>query len=419
MKHNYDKLIKNYILDRAAGVLKPAENGLDYPYIDPGAGYGGELWDWDSYFTARALRHVCEKFPESQTAAAGLSRERVAAHAKGCVQNFIAAQESDGYTPVMVASGGLFKGYFHAEHEKGAPLNQHKPFLCQAALQACELAGDHDWLDESKLAAYLRYYEQNQYDANSGLFVWQDDIMIGIDNNPTVFFRPPRSCADVYLNCFMYLEYLALARIMRIKNNACAAEQAERGAERLKAAVNAEMWDERDGLYYSQDVGFYAAERRIGDFAFHSGLAPSWHALPLKIRFWGCFLPLYAGICTNERAARMSVHLDDPHLMSEFGLRTLAADEKMYNLEKSSNPSNWLGAIWTIPNYLIYKGSKRYELCEQAEKLRRAAVRVLGENLEKSGAMYESYDPETGEPNLHAGFLSWNLLAAEMIESEN
>ena len=416
MFKQYDEIILQYILNRAGGVLKPPTGDLKYPYIDPGAGYGGELWDWDSYFTARALCRACNVLPAERVDKAGLSRERIVEHIKGCVLNFLAAQERDGYVPIMVAAGGLFEGYFHAEHQKGVPLNQHKPFLCQAALQACKFTDDFDWLDENRLIAYMRYYEQNQYDKNSGLFVWLDDVMIGIDNNPTVFFRPLRSCADVYLNSFMCVEYIALSEILRAKNKIAEAELAEKSAARLKDAINAEMWDERDGLYYSQDVGFYAAKRKIGDFEFHAGLAPSWRALPLKIRFWGCFLPLYAGICPPDRAQRVCKHLDDRNVMSDFGLRTLAADEKMYNLEKSSNPSKWLGAIWTVPNYLIYTGLLRYGFADRAENLRRAALRVIGENIEKSGDMYESYNPENGEPNLHPGFLSWNLLAIEMLD---
>lgn len=406
--------IKEYILARAAGVLRAPTGDLAFPFIDPGAGYGGELWDWDSYFTVRALAEADKAYTPAELQRAGLTREKIAAHARGSVLNFLAVQESDGYVPVMAAAGGLFKGYFHGEHGKNVPLNQHKPFLCQAALQASELSGERDWFNVEQLVRYIRYYEQKQYDSPSGLFVWQDDIMIGIDNNPTVFFRPPHSCADIYLNSFMYLEYVALAEILRQKQDDRAHAYAER-AEELKNAIEREMWDERDGLYYSQDVGFYRTERKIGDFAFHAGLAPSWHALPVKIRFWGCFLPLYAGICSPARAERMCEHFADPAVLAPYGVRTLAQNEKMYNNEKSGNPSNWLGAIWTVANYAVYEGLCRYGQNALAQKVRERTLGVLDKNLAESGEMYESYHPDTGEPNLHPGFLSWNLLALAML----
>ena len=86
----------------------------------------------------------------------------------------------------------------------------------------------------------------------------------------------------------------------------------------------------------------------------------------------------------------------------------------MYNLEKSNNPSNWLGAIWIIANYLVYKGLLKYGKTERAEELRQKTIRLLEKNLKESGEMFESYNPDTGEPNLFPGFLSWDLLAIKL-----
>lgn len=407
-------LLKDYLLKNAARVFKEPTGDLHYPFIDPGSGYEGELWDWDSYFTAKGICEMFSLYSENELRAAGLTRERAALYMKGSVLNFFAAQEADGYVPIMAAGGGLFKGYFHAEHEKGTPLNQHKPFLCQAALQAAKFCGDDTWIDTKKLASYLAYYERNQFDPVSGLYFWQDDIMIGIDNNPTVFYRQPRSCADIYLNSLLVLEYESFAEILRRKGEDDSWTRERTNA--LKQAIEREMWDERDGIYYSQDIAFYQTERKIGDFSFHEGLAPSWNTLPLKVRFWGCFLPLYAGVCAPERAVRLCEHFSDKNVFAKFGIRTLARNEKMYNLEKSSNPSNWLGAIWVIANYLVYEGLKRYRQNELAEKLKQSTCELLENSLHQYGDLYESYQPDTGEPNLHAGFLSWNLLAAELLK---
>lgn len=192
-------------------------------------------------------------------------------------------------------------------------------------------------------------------------------------------------------------------------------EEFAKKAEALKEAINREMWDERDGIYYSQDIKFYKAERKFGNSVFHEGLAPSWHTIPYKIRFWGCFLPLTFGICDEKRAERLCAHLRDEEVFAHYGIRTLARNEKMYDLSKSSNPSNWLGAVWIVSNYLIYEGLVRYGKRELAEKLRLATCELLERNLEAHGEIFESYQPDTGEPNLHAGFLSWNLLAIQLF----
>ena len=112
----------------------------------------------------------------------------------------------------------------------------------------------------------------------------------------------------------------------------------------------------------------------------------------------------------------MLKHLREKEMMAEYGVRSLASNEPMYNLEKSSNPSNWLGAIWTIASYCVWKGMKNYGFNKDAEKLRKKTVRLLGKNILEKGATFESYHPDTGAPNLYPGFLSWNLLGFEMIK---
>ena len=405
---------KEYFLRNAHRVLKKPAGELKNPFLDPGSGYEGDLWDWDSYFTAKALCAAFSTCSDMEMKEAGCAREVVAAHIKGCVLNFLTAQENDGYIPIMLSGNGLFAGYFHGEHAKSIPLNQHKPFLCQAALQAGEFTGDYKWIDCDKLAAYLHYYEMRQFDVRSGLFIWQDDIMIGIDNNPTVYYRAPRSSADIYLNSFIVAEYDAMAEILR-RNDKDATEY-ENKAATLRIAINGQMWDEHDGIYYSQDVGFVKTERSYNGFTFHEGFAPRWNTVPLKIRFWACFLPLYVGVCNEEQANRLCEHLHDPDVMATYGIRTLARNEKMYNLEKSNNPSNWLGPIWIVANYLTYKGLLRYKKTELAENLRAKTILLLQKNLEQYSEMFESYHPDTGAPNLFPGFLSWNLLAIELCE---
>lgn len=401
--------IEECVLSHFKNILKPPVKNLKHPFIVPGTGYLTELWGWDTYWEALAIKRSFELFGEEAMTRAGVSKKTAEAHICGSVLNFLDAQQADGYIPIMVSAGGLFEGFFEGEHKKGTPLNQHLPFLCQMTLLADEFSGGFDY-DKEKLVKYMRYYEEKQYDKKSGLFFWQDDIMVGIDNNPTVFYRPHRSSADIFLNSFIYLEYVALSKL---SNDADAAEK----AEKLKAAINAEMWDTRDGIYYSQDVNLFKTQCVVKGVALHSGLDPHWNTMPLKIRFWGCFLPMYAGICSDEQAERMCKHLiDDDELFAEYGIRTLAKNEKMYSLVKSAgNPSNWLGAVWVIANYCVYKGLARYGKVELAAKLKEATFKLLNKNLEERGDFFESYHPDSGEPFMHAGFLSHNLPVIDML----
>lgn len=409
-----EALVKRYLLERAKNVMRPPQGKLYHPFFDPGSAYAGEMWDWDSCFEGQSLFTAFDLFPETELESYGITRKRVAEHAKGSILNFLEAQEADGYIPILVCDGGLFQGYFEAEHKKGQPMNPAK-LICLAAYNTCKFLGDYSWLDGNRLLAHLNYFERNLYDNATGLFFWQDDIMVGIDNNPTVFFRNPRSSADIFLNCVMYEEYISAATILAMRGDR-RGEELLRRADELKAAVNREMWDEHDGLYYSQDLTRYQTEKRVKDLKFHSGLYPHWHATPLKIRFWACFLPMWAGICTQEQADRMCRHLtENDDLLAPYGIRTCAKTEKMYNLEKSSNPSNWLGAVWILANVLVWQGLARYHERALADRLREATLELLGKNLRERGEMFESYHPDTGEPMLHPGFLSHNMPVLEML----
>ena len=409
-----EMLIKKYLLERVGRIMKAPQGKLKHPFLDPGACYGGEQWDWDSCFEAQGLFSAFEIFSEDELNEHGITREKVSAHAKGCILNFLEAQEEDGYIPILVCSGGLFEGYFEAEHQKGKPMNPAKMF-CTAVYNACKFVGDYTWFRVDGLLSYLDYYERNLYDEVTGLFFFQDDIMVGIDNNPTVFYRNPRSSADIFLNCMLYKEYCVTAHILRELQDV-RAQKIQEKAEMLKEAVIREMWDEHDGLFYSQDLTRYDEVRKVKDVAFHSGLHPIWHCTPLKIRFWACFLPMWAGLCTREQAERMCKHLranDD--ILTKYGIRTCAKTEKMYSLEKSSNPSNWLGAVWVMPNVLIWQGLVRYEQMDMAEQLRTATLELLGKNLKELGDIFESYHPDTGEPMLNPGYLGLNMPVMEML----
>ena len=87
----------------------------------------------------------------------------------------------------------------------------------------------------------------------------------------------------------------------------------------------------------------------------------------------------------------------------------------MYSLARSGNPSNWLGPIWIITNYLVWKGLKNYGYKPKADHLADKTVQLLASDLTTSGSLNEYYDPDTGAPLSHQGFVDWNMLVLEMI----
>lgn len=125
----------------------------------------------------------------------------------------------DGYIPMMVATldlnSQLPEPYLNLKRKEGLLTNMHKPFLCQQIALIGGYSGDYEWIaeDYAKLEAYFECYERDYFNGNCGLYVWADDIMIGMDNDPATFGRPRFSTANIYLNAFMVSELNAMAVI--------------------------------------------------------------------------------------------------------------------------------------------------------------------------------------------------------------
>lgn len=143
----------------------------------------------------------------------------------------------------------------------------------------------------------------------------------------------------------------------------------------------------------------------------------SWHCLPLRIQMFTGFLPMWCSLATPQQAADLvQLHyLNDKTFHAAYGVRSLSKQETMYSLARSGNPSNWLGPIWIIANYLVWQGLKNYGYKTEAADLADKTLQLLASNLAATGSLNEYYDPDTGTPLSHQGFVDWNMLVLEMI----
>ena len=406
MPQAYDRLLR-YVLSHVDTVLKQPQSFIRYPFIDPGSIYDGNVWDWDSYWSAYALLNLHDELPEETYA-------RVLTHAEGNVLNFLDHQCPDGYIPMMIEVGKWPEPYLTMRHKEGVRMNMHKPFLATQALLVSDHKGSADWL-RPHMAGLRRYFDyyQTYFHERSGLFVWHDDIMIGMDNDPASFGRAPDSTANIFLNSFMVTELAAMASLEERIGGAEHAALFRTRRMALISAIQDECWDKRDQFFYSADVD---VRTRSYDW-FHKGLGAFWKSVPIKVRVWSGFLPLLAGFATAGQAQALARHAEDEGtFFSPYGICTLAMDEKMFNLSATSNPSNWLGPIWLVANYAVFRGLLNYGYRAQAASLADRSLRLLDRDLAQTGSLHEYYNPFTGEPVMNGGFLNWNILVLNMFK---
>ena len=391
-----ENIILEYARKNYKRMFREPDGCLKHKFIVPGSVYDNAIWDWDSWLTNIALRQFVD--------------EDISEYEKGCILNFLEAMDENGRIPIVIVPSFDYKEFSHQSET-----NIHKPCLCQhAAFIIKQNQNDSDWLNPyfGKLCKFVDYYI-NDCKHKTGLYFWIDDYMIGVDNDPSTFYRPDKSSASIYLNCFMYKELEALCFIGELLGEDISFYKAE--AENLKGAVREYCYDEKDGMYYSVDLNLLPVDPTSER---HAGAPRHWDCLIQRIGCWSSFLALWSGIATPEQARRIVKEnlLDNKGFWASYGVRTLSKYEKMYSIIKSGNPSCWLGPVWGISNYLVFRGLIKYGFNEEARLLAQKTVSLFENDIQSSGELHEYYNPESGDPIMNAGFQNWNLLSINMKE---
>jgi putative isomerase len=410
----YVPLIKQTLSKDYKKMFREKGGALQYPFIVPGsAAYNDVLWDWDSWLTDIALRQILLEDGTEQ------DRADAVAYEQGCILNFLSSGD-DGWMPICMGRHPVARPKdIYAE-------NMHKPVLAQHAAFLVKLNhGNAEWLREKfyPLQAFLHNYKAFHRNAATGLYYWQTDLAIGVDNDPSTFYRPPRSSGSIYLNCLMYKELKAMVYLAGCLNQAEIGKEFDRDAEQLKAAIQEHCWDERDGFFYSVDLNLLPVSSQpeehgsFGKFVLHAGYPRDYDCLIQRFGVWSGFLAMWSGIATPEQARRMvNENFKNTNTFNApYGIRSLSKLEKMYSVSASGNPSSWRGPIWGISNYLIFRSLVDYGFDAEAKELAAKTIVLFGRDLERTGVLHENYLPENGEPILNAGFQNWNYLVLNMI----
>ena len=190
----YRELIKQHVYADYKKMYKQPEGGaLLYPYLTPGSNsYAAVLWDWDSWLSNVALRQILADKGTAQ------DKQEALAYEQGCVLNYLAyTSATDGYMPMVVDA--------QSDPNKIKPrdiyaTNMHKPVIAQhAAFIVQQNGGNVEWLRDGfpRMQAFIRNYQEHHRHQATGLYYWQDDLAIGVDNDPSTFFRPKGSSASI------------------------------------------------------------------------------------------------------------------------------------------------------------------------------------------------------------------------------
>ncbi|MCI1978287.1 MAG: alpha,alpha-trehalase [Bifidobacteriaceae bacterium] len=408
------KDLRAYIEGSASQMVRSSTEALHYPYVVPSTPdspiYSSDLWDWDSWWASVAMSQVELDINED-----GKFLEAT----EGSILNFLDKTTEDGISPMLLfPTGGGFEEIDPSLYDADRPFDQnmHKPILAQAAAMLIQQHHDSEWIRDKidVLEKFLNCYLEHHMDKSTGLAYWQTDFAIGVDNDPSVFFRPDKSTASIFLNSLLYRELLAFGFILESLGKVDESIEWREKARALRDSVNKYCWDERDGTYYSVDLNL----REVDDKTWlHHGAPRSWPCLLMRIDSWSSFAAMWAGIPDQAQAERMLLRYREKDTFNApYGVRTLSRLEKQYQVRSSNNPSCWLGPVWGVSNYMVFRGLLKYGFEEDAREMAEKTIRLFANDFNATGCLHEYYDPDTGEPVMTAGFQNWNFLVINMMD---
>jgi glycogen debranching enzyme len=179
------------------------------------------------------------------------------------------------------------------------------------------------------------------------------------------------NCVD--LNSFYALDSWCLSQIATILGQGHDAERYLAQYERVKAAVNERLWNEKEGFYFD----------RYWDGRFSAHKAASG------------FLPLVARIPDEKRARKMLNQLLDPKkFWGDYVVPTVSRDDPAF---KPESQQYWRGTIWPPTNYLVYQGLKAYGFDLVASEFAKKSSEMFLRTWTNFQLCPENFDSLSGE----------------------
>ena len=303
------------------------------------------MWIWDSAFHAMAFAEYNVDM------------------AKDCIRSVLSLQEEDGFISHMMGPCGGFSNILQPQ------------VLAWAVWTVYQKDKDKEFLRECVpgIAKFLRWTMKYRDKNSNGLLEWltEPDYLeckcgeSGLDNHPRFDFDIEMDAVDfsTYLcNDAKYLSYI----YNELGDNE-KAQYFRSVHDDVKEKINTLLWNEQDGLYYD----------RLFDGSLTGVASPF------------SFLPMFAGLCSQEQADKMvKVLLDENRFWTAMPVPTMPKDSKYFDVDM------WRGCSWLNINYFLILGLRKYGYIDIAEELRRRTLDSVYKWYQETGNIFEFYDAD-------------------------
>ncbi|MEM7625213.1 MAG: trehalase family glycosidase [Planctomycetota bacterium] len=355
-----DMLVYTADLHRRA-TRSPADP-FDHPWeeIGPGYLYGPAFGHWD---LIHQLFDTLPTYPR---------------HALDQLYNNLKLQQDNGFVPGAIWMPG---GPTQREEVWWMDETQgHPPVWIVAADEYVRLTGDDSVLPffYAALVRQLGWFEQNRACADGGFYYadvthrqWESGIdeSVRFDDLPPGLVASPRACVDATSHVYWAYRHAAKwAAVLGEPSN-----EHEARAEQLGAFI-------RDKLYVSDDGMFYDAWA-VDD--------PS-----LRRRTFDTMWPVVVGAASPAQAQRYidEVLLDNVSFFTTHPMPATAVDAAEYE------PRMWRGGAWNSMTHWAARGCVDRGRPDAAAALLERALDQSARHFDRTGTIWEFYDPRGGPP---------------------
>ncbi len=302
-------------------------------------------WLWDSVFHSIGMIHIDQQL------------------AYDTLHSILDTQDPDGFIPHMCFPHGYV-----------VPHTQ-PPLIAWGLYCLYEKTGRRDWVEEmyGGIKNYLNWVMKNRDVNQNYLFEWYVDPddencrcgESGMDNTPRFDIVQLMDAIDY--SCYMANEMRHMEKLARILG---LTEDAEKYADlyaRIGEQINKELYDEEDGRYYDREL-------ESGKFR--------------KVSTPAGLLPLFAGVCPPERAARLVADITNPNTFNTpMPIPTVSLDDPEHC------DDYWRGTVWINYVYMIEQGLRQNGFIKEADHIVDATMAAMAEWYEREGCIFEVYDP--------------------------
>lgn len=343
-----DQVEKAYL--KAASVMKlncwSPRGAIRLPWTTPDRWPHANMWIWDSAFHAIGLRHISTEWAES------------------AIKAVLSVQREDGFIPITATP----------DPTRAYDLIQ-PPILAWAALKVFQSSRNLEFLSRvhQRAGRFVEYILSNLDSDGNGLAEWKHSNASGMDNSPR-FDRPVKDAID--LNCYLANEMQSLAAISKLIGDESGAARWNASAQVMAGRIENVLWDEQSGFYYDN-----SPEGSL-----------------IRIKTIAGLMPLFAGVCSPQRAERLVRHLANPdEFWRCFPVASVSADEDSFS------DNMWRGPVWINCNYMLIEGLRRCGYDGLAGDLREKTIGEVARWYAADGVIYEFYDSEgkTDPAHLH------------------